>query len=196
MPPDDPPPGDAQLFRGPHIGRLPQLQHLAPDDPAQRGPMAQGHARDHPRESPAERQRNQHHQEDVGNPHHQIHTPRERRVHLGAQQGRGDSNGQGNHRADCGGENPNPDAQRQAGQRPGQHVPAHPVRPEGILQGGRQVFLREVGLHRPALQEHPSHRYRAQEHGGGAEKEQRLFPAVPCLHDRAAPLRIFGSTTP
>ena len=123
MPPDHPPPGDAQLFRGPHIGRLPQLQHLAPDDPAQRGPMAQGHARDHPRESPAERQRNQHHQEDVGNPHHQIHAPRERRVHLGPQQGRGDSNGQGNHRADRGGENPNPDAQGQAGSTSGPACP-------------------------------------------------------------------------
>ena len=75
MPADDVKPGHAQLLRRQYVGRRPQLQHLSPDHPGKRRPVTQRHSRHHPGKSPSACDGDQHDEQDVRDPHHQIDAP-------------------------------------------------------------------------------------------------------------------------
>ena len=143
--------------------------------------MAQGHARHHPRESPAAGQGNQHHQEDVGNPHHQVDTPGDAPRPPGGPAGRRPiPMDQGDHRADRGGENPNPDAQGQAGQTSGPAYPgpSSPCRRD-IAGRAPGSFCEKSVCHRPALQEYPRNRHRAV--GARRQMQKRSSACLPAV---------------
>ena len=196
VPPGNGQPGHPQLFRRTDIHRAPQLEHLTPDDPGQRGPVAEGHACHHAYKSLAECQRDEHDQQDMGDTHDQIDAPGDHRVHPAPQDRGSHTQHQGNDGADSRGQEADADTEGQARQGAGEHIPAHPVGSEEELPAGGQIFAGKVGNHSLAAEQAAGHCHSAQHHSGGSQQKEGIFSPVPMSHFRATPLLILGSTTP
>ncbi len=186
----------AQLFRHPDVGGLLELEHLPPEDPGQGGPVAEGHAGHHAGKALAAGQGDEHHQQDVGNTHHQVDEPGYDGIHPPAQSGGSRSQDQGHHGADRRRQHADPDAEGQPGEGAGEHVPPHPVGAEEVPGAGGLVLAGKVGGHSLSGQQQPRHRHGSQEYGAEAQQGHRALSPVEMAHVRAAPLRILGSTTP
>ena len=125
-----------------------------------------------------------------------VNDPGDGAVRPAPQQGRARPQQQGDDGADGGGEQADADAERQARQGAGQHVPAHPVgAKEELAAGARFLRVKSVTMARSdssmpaAVTAHSRARGEDQQGQGG-------LPAVEASHALAAPLLILGSTTP
>ena len=189
----------SQLPCSQHIRCLAKLQHLAPDHPGEGGPVAEGHSCRHPQKPFAAGQGDQDHQQNMRDPHHQVDPPGDTGVCPAPQHRRPGSHKKGDPGADTGGQEPDPDTEGQTCQRPGKHIPAHPVSAKKMAHGRGQVLAAKIRLHGSVFQKNPCYSHRCQQGNCQDQKYNGFLPAVfPLLssHSLAAPLRILGSTTP
>ena len=134
-----------QLACNGHIRCLLALQDLGADHAREAGPMRERHADAHAPKALAQGIADQDQQDDMRDPHAQIHQPADRHIYaLAAQSSRAAKHERDDRRGKRGNQ-AHEHAGGQAGYRAREHVAAKGIGPKGVLQARRQALCGKIG---------------------------------------------------
>ena len=178
-----------------HILLAPELEHLAPNEPGQAGPVGGGHADEQPLQSPSAGKGDENHQDRVGHAHHQVNEPVDEAVHGPGACGRRNADEDRRHGADGRGADPHSEAGRQAFQSSQKQVPPQVVRAEGMGPGGGLLGLGKIRSYGAVRNQAAGQEGHQQDQENEPSEEKQLSSAVAMQAHEFTSL-IWGSTTP
>ncbi len=122
----------------------------------------------------AQSEGNQENQQNMGNAQKQVDDPGYRPIRLFSAHRRDGPQRQRRRRTDERGQQPYPEASGHAEQGPCKHVPAHPVRPEGVGKGRGKAALGKVGGQLGLIAEHAIEKQKQQAYRCGCRTHKGL----------------------